>query len=753
MTLKKNLILLRKRLDELSDQDTDINIVLDPSPRGADNEVDQTEEGTSKEAVSEDGDLEVQRRRENHEISVQKLNNRLNGLEKRRPQARQSAKLEDQSDPNEFAETMADQTNSKSSATVDPISFGINPKLPSSRDEIGNKKAFGHVQESSDNPNGRGISIEVLADRIDSLERKMQEAGQLMDRLALEKPRLPSPQLDKDAWLSVGYDLEGEAGTHGTIPQLHYVQWSDFKNKLLKAEKTYAIEVLIGGAKYYQQYEEERKGKQLLEDHSNDRDKPTSEKTMKLAQLPERIRINSRSIIMIMNDIDPVYNTDEPLVILRPFKHLVYYEARIRERYQSLKNRCRGAGMEASTIHAFGAPVTTIGVDRNTTAVMDVAVGPSSTESKVQSKEAPTSATAQTNQQLSDTASEKDSENTGNEKAGNLTHSVEALKDLGCLIEFIDLELRPVLDSYRGSTRRKVCFSELWHLFKPGDFIHCPLDHTENPVYVYRSGKFQPQNRKDRIQEVMRIVCTAGGRPHLEEGHAAAGPEEQLNKGTVNAFIILAYSVDFNGTHFVPTSFIFYLLPFSGEQEITSLQCHPLRYSPKADELKSKWKTRGEAFCEYTTFKYKYYTGKTLTDERGSFSRPGEEYPRYAEHIDSQVVIDFSEAFAVYPMWRPDRGNLALEADIAPGEIVEKYPTSFWSDNAWKISSRDSDDEIYNDLHVDTKMMEEYKKNDSLLSGHSQNGNAGNCGLGEDHLVLLPNRVFGFVMKNRRWGK
>lgn len=728
--------------------------MLEPSPGNADAAIDQTEEGTSKEAVAKDGNDEARRRREDHEILVQKLNDRLSGLEQRLPEASLSEKLEIQSDPKTVPQNNAEQTDSKLSTTVDSVSLGINPKVSSSNDEIGHKRNFGQIQGSSDSPNRREISIEVLADRVDSLERRLQEAGQLMDKSALEKSRLPSPQFDKEAWLSVGYDLEGGERYHRTIPQLHYEQWSDFKNKLQRPEKTYAIEVLTGGAKYYyQQHEEERKGKQRMEDHSNDRDKPTSEKTMKSTQLPERIRINSKPIIMIMNRFDPVYNTEQPLVILRPFKQLVYYEARIRGFYQELEERYGDAGMDASTTQAFGAPFTTDGVDSTTTAVMDVAVGPSSAESKVQSKEIPENATTRTNQQLSEAASANDSEDAVSQKAGGLTNSFEAFKDLGCLIEFIDLELRPVLDSYRGSTRRKVCFSELWHLFKPGDFIHCPLDHRQTSVFVYRSGKFQPQRPKDRIQEVMRIVCTAGGRPHLEEGHAASGPENTFNKGTVNAFIILAYSVDFNGTHFVPTSFIFYLPPFLGEQDIISLQCHPLRYSPKADELKSGRKIRGEAFCENTTFRYKYYTGKSLTDEQASFSRPGEEYPRYAEHIESQVVVDFSEAFAAYPMWRPDRGNLALEAEIAPGEIVERYPTCYWSDKTRKQFSYESNDEIYNDFHVDTKLMQEYKERDPLLGGHSQISSAESGEFGEDHLILLPNRVFAFVMKNRRWGK
>ena len=243
--------------------------MLEPSPGNADTEIDQTEEGTSKEAVAEDGNDEAQRRREDHGILVQKLNYRLSGLEQRLQEASLLEKPEDQSDPNSFPENKAEQTDSKLSATVDPVSHGISPKLPSSSDEIGHKENFGQIQDTSDNPNGRGKSIEVLADRIDSLETRLQEAVQLMDQSALGNKR---------AWSSAGYELEGEEKNHRTVPQLHYVQWSDFKNKLWKAEITYAIEVLIGGAKYhYQRYEEERKAKQRLEDHSNDRDKPTSE--------------------------------------------------------------------------------------------------------------------------------------------------------------------------------------------------------------------------------------------------------------------------------------------------------------------------------------------------------------------------------------------------------------------------------------------------------------------------------------------
>ena len=43
------------------------------------------------------------------------------------------------------------------------------------------------------------------------------------------------------------------------IPQLKYVVWHEFKNKLANEEEAYAIEVLIGGARYYHQRVEEEK--------------------------------------------------------------------------------------------------------------------------------------------------------------------------------------------------------------------------------------------------------------------------------------------------------------------------------------------------------------------------------------------------------------------------------------------------------------------------------------------------------------
>ena len=680
-----------------------------PSLGNADTEVDQTKESTLKKAVAEDGTDETPRRGEGHDILLQKLKDRVNGLEGRLRKAGLLEEPEDQSDPK------AVQKNEN------------NPKLPSSSDEIGDEENLGQIQDSSDSSSGEEKSIKVLADRIDSLESRLEKAGHLIDEPKPDKPRLSA------------------------IPQLHYVGWSEFKNKLVGETKTYAIEVLVGEAKYYyQRSEEERKSKQRLKDQSNERDQSTTE-NKESTPLPERIRINSKPVVLIMNQIDHMDRSEDPIVLLRPFKPLIYHESRIREVFQLLKTKWGNVDKEATTDQAAESPVTNVKSHTTATVLDGVAVS-SSAECETKNNDDGQSATTETNTISSKSTTNDDSKSKQNAMIEDISDSLEAFQDLGCLIEFIDAELRPITDSYRGSTRQKVWFSDLWHLFKPGDFIHSPLNHKQSSDYVYSGGKSNPQKPEDKYQEIMRVACTAAGRPHLEESNENYGGAGHNSRR--NAFVISTYWVDFSGTRFISRVFVFFLLPFAGEQDITSLRCYPLRCSPKADELKSKWKARGEAFREYTTFKYRYYTGKSLICQPDGVRTFGDEFPKHAQHIDSQVVVDFNEAFTAHPGWRANVGDkLALEAADSDGELVEDYPTSYWKDSTRRVLDYESDDEIYDDVHVDIKLMEEYIERDPLLREHPRTSSAGSGDFGEDHLILLPNRVFAFVMKNRRWGK
>lgn len=698
-----------------------------------------------------------------HTVSLLELQDRLYGLEQR---LRQAGLLEK---PQGQSQSMATPEKKLSSETTKATAV---TKSRSSRDETREKEELGQIQASQKAGDGSETSVQTLLDRINSLERGLEEGGRLKDKSATDKPRLPA------------------------IPQLHYVEWSEFKNKLAGEDQIYAIEVLIGGAKYYhQRSEEERKNKQKLKDRSNDPDQAIIDHR-KSASLPERIRINSKPLILIMNQTDPTNRSENPIVMLRPFKPLMYHEVRIREVFQRLSEKWGTMDLEALTDRLGKHTVGKESGDSPGPAVLDEAIASISAESEDQDKgktapdrlpnsehvivmspdatvtgrhsiNSPSTAkppqsslpianksTEQSATMESEKSSPKavsESKNPHKEETEDLTDSLEAFRDLRCLIELIDVELKPVADSYRDMTRQKIPFCDMWLLFKPGDLLYSPLGSKQASDNIYIDGRPYPQKPDDRFQEVFRICCTTGGRNHLEETNqnfSGLG-----HKGKINAFLVSTYWVDFNATRFTSRAFVFYMVPFSGERDITSLQCYPLRYVPKADEMKAKWKARGDAFREYTTFKYRYYTGKTLTCAPDGYHGSKDEYPKHAENIESQVVVDFSQALEAYPGWRTSGNNVTLGPEDAPGELSENYPTSYWKDSYRKILDEEIDDDIYDDDHIDIKLLEEYIEIDSLLRDHPQTSPAGNGALDENHLILLPNRVFAFVMKNRKWGK
>lgn len=728
-------------------QEASENIAPVSNPGNVNAEVDQIDNGSGSESVADDEAKGTEIAVEDGKNSVQKLKDRVDGLEQR---LRHAGLLED----------FKDQTQSKAAQDQElpseTLKINEAPKLiggsngtksQSSPDETENNRGQCESKGSLKEENGPGDSVQILWDRLDSLEKRLEDSGHLKDKPAADKPRLPA------------------------IPELHYIEWSEFKNKLAGEEKRYAIEVLIGGAKYYhQRSEEERKNKQKFKDHNNDRDQLILDHK-KSGSLPERIRINSKPIILIMNQIDVTNRPEYPIVMLRPFKPLFYHEARVREVFQSLCEKWGttktetvanqdtestvGKGIEDKAMPALSnGPVVSLPAENDAQA--NAQTYPPSTAKSPQSSLPIANGSIQQSKVLE---AEKDqpqavpkieSKDGGKEETEDLSESLEALRDLRCLIEFIDVELKPVADSYRDMTRQKVPFCDLWLLFKPGDFLYSPRGNKQAPDNIYVDGRPYPQQPDDRYQEVLRIACTTGGRNHLEETrevYAGIG-----HKSRINAFLLSAYWVDFNATRFISRSFVYYLIPFPGERDITSLECYPLRYVPKADMLKSKWKARGEQiFREYTTFKYRYYTGKTLTCDPDGYHGSEDEFPKHAENIDSQVVVDFREALEANPTWRPAGGKLTLDSKDAPGELSEDYPTSYWKDNEWKILDKEDDDELYEDDHIDTKLLEEFIERDSFLRDHPRTQPAGNGALDENHLMLLPNRVFAFVMKNRKW--
>ena len=636
-------------------------------------------------------------------------------------------------------------------------------------------------------------SIRSLEERLKKLEDgKAQPPGPKVD-LETPKDQLPSP----DIRVIGGSERELRRPAR-IIPQMKYVGWHDFKNKLANEEEAYAIEVLVGAAKLYHQRAEEKKDdvKGGIPGHDQRAEQP-----MKLGdgacasepstpkEVPERIRINSPLLIQILGEIIGTRFRTERLIILRPFKCLVYYDAQFREKYHELEAKwsaCEsgialdhsGPGVakaadqvrdDAETGKPLDSPLTAkegespqIQTIESSTAQRESAFG----EGLGLSTEAP--AEVKEDRCLKDFPVESTSHNTIevgksspkdkpvlNEEAQegtetkDLTDGVQAFRELRCLIEFIDSELKTVVQDFKAGRRKKVYFSDLWYLFRPGDLIYTPLVHRADTDVARSLVEGIPFVRKTgaRFQEVWRIDATADGRPNLR-----APTEEESTPPKVNPFKLHCYYIDLDYMRTYDTRmYLFGIDAFPGQKDISSLPFCPLKYVANADRLCSKWKARGEAFREFHTFVHKYYIGRSLTSHPNGDSPPNDRLPKHAENIDSQVVIDFSEALTANPGWQVD-----LDRDPPIGhtlaEFQEEYVTSFWTDLDHKELYKSVYEDAYHDWVIDMKLSDEQRLHDKLAENRRDVICTEHSDLSDEHLMLLPNRVFAFVLRNRKFG-
>lgn len=288
-------------------------------------------------------------------------------------------------------------------------------------------------------------------------------------------------------------------------------------------------------------------------------------------------------------------------------------------------------------------------------------------------------------------------------------------------------------------------------LFKPGDLIYSPLGNkTESEVAVEMNGKIYTKKPNDRIQDVWKIMSTADGRANLRAKHDS--DNDTVGDNTrVNSFIVVASYIDYNGSKFGALTYQHNIKAYKGERDITSLIFYPLKYAPNRDELKSRWLKRGKVFKEFMTPKHRYYFGRSLTSRPTGSRPPEDDFPKHAETIDSQVVVDFTEGLAANPGWGPTFAVTTM-MDTLYREFNEDYPVTVWKDRSRREVEDQKTERHFFDLRVDEKMMELRREKDPLTKDVPDKIVAEDGQLDEESLMLLPNRVFAFVMKNRKFG-
>ncbi|KAG5765321.1 hypothetical protein H9Q72_006618 [Fusarium xylarioides] len=534
--------------------------------------------------------------------------------------------------------------------------------------------------------------------------------------------------------------------------------------------------------------------------------------------LPERIRINSTAILRILSKIfqEEISTNFEPVLMMRPFRGLIWYKDEIRKWRDDLEKNVIKTQIEAKKAQKeesekAAEPKESDDEGEETTedateAKMEVDLSSDQKEPEADDKKLEGEAKDKDPQSTVDAVSnntpdkkedadkadnKNDDESDTNDRrdrrrrrrslesmdteiADAFINTQEALDDLNRLVEFMDHDLEDKLTYLASDECTKVVWSDIWHLFKPGDFV---VSKDEKQAYRVIQVKYATHSMKP----------PTGRNLWMSEAKA------KLDDSPIT---IQCVFLDFDGERIGPVTQTIDIHRYEGERSIRSLPVVPLRRA-KTRSLKETLIKRGSMFIEACDPQRRgipmHYSGLSLETQ---------------EEIDSQVVIDFEEAFATNDVggktkpsgWTIEK--LVLECfadqikddmqiylhdvqtkwkpelkDIDPGGDSDTDYSSDSSDdrggrrrraqmNRTCLPQCCSNENVHDDVFVEHNRSSEFVQSqfweDDLNEGMPsltitarslREAMEDEDYITDDDRLITSYRVFGFIMRSRKWAK
>ncbi|KAI1172358.1 P-loop containing nucleoside triphosphate hydrolase protein [Nemania sp. FL0916] len=296
------------------------------------------------------------------------------------------------------------------------------------------------------------------------------------------------------------------------------------------------------------------------------------------------------------------------------------------------------------------------------------------------------------------------------------TETKEAKESLHLLCSVLDQYLQPKINfrSHASPLPSTIAFEDLWYLFKTGDEVRT-------------TGKHQIQ--------MFRVLKVTGGRDILQEWSKApsnhASTKLKAEGYSPGSFIIECFFIHYDGVRYGPVNETFQIPKFHGERDISSLPIMPLHYDTQCTYMREALLKRGDEFaklCSPAQVAHKRYQGLTL-DKR-------------QHQVHSEIIVDFRLAFIELPESRPVIGIDDL-VDDDPRELGDMWRREKPCDRPGCCGN----DLIFSDYIVDEQERKDFKASNRSLLDPQWKVEA----LTDDHKRLLPPRIYGFVLRTRKW--
>jgi len=552
-------------------------------------------------------------------------------------------------------------------------------------------------------------------------------------------------------------------------PQLSRADWYSFRRNRrdptdsMEPASPFIVEVLVGEPILDDDYGGQTwyGSTRPRHDKTPGRTAVSSESEPGRLPLPERIRISSPVLLQILDQLlkdekspfSPL-GAGRPIqgdyVFTRPFKALLYCEEALRNWCAALERKFHVVVPPHEAEDGGGEPAESVG----SAAAVRLA---DSDERHVRDEAARVPVSIDVARPIDEATNP--SGQGGPDDADDPTTSTTALRHLRCFLAFFDSDLRAKRDYLKEFKSRKVAFSDLWHLFRPGMEVV----------------------RRDGLQAYRVVQVSSAKHRRLPTSWWEAGADV---RGEKPAFSIACVHVDFDGKELGPVLSTFKFKRYEEERDITSFEVYPLRFHPakQADFTTDEWAEvqslapslrfrdklirRGMKFVNVSTIKHMYYAGPTA-DGR--------------DEVESQVVVDAETALSLEdPTRRLKRPGLEVMSRYLTGNVLmkdTKEDGKAKSDSGSDDSDSDDGDDglclgrccafesVHDDSYVDKRQSVQYlqslfpslRDTDAVLSvvtiprPAAELGSIGPPHFTEDELVIMSYRVFGFVLRSRKW--
>ncbi|KAM7183495.1 hypothetical protein V8F33_013542 [Rhypophila sp. PSN 637] len=571
--------------------------------------------------------------------------------------------------------------------------------------------------------------IKYNRDRINIIEEKLAELETPIPRRTFSVPDPARTEITDDT------DITGEylcLTAAKTIPKVRECTFVEFKNRFdpKRRDGRCAVDVLVSGPLLHQEIQEEHRLRDKLFLKKPPKlatrivDDKSLKKVVKLANVnvdliaqvqsdamkwPRRIRLQAPALIRMLARCNRESWTDRQRTYYRPFNALIYHHPNMRKILEELEER-------------WGSQVDQ--EDRGT-CVPD------------------------------DDTETKDSDNgEDDDDSDEVVDSPKALRCLRAYVQYMEERILPDYHKYEKMDGRSpdanVRFSDLWYLFRTGELVYRQVDGELPDRRDFRTGK--------------RIWKTFYVDPIPEREMAAFTDDDEIRdtatKNDERTFRLGCYYIDYNGEEFVCVKTEVKIEQFSGEMPINSLPIYPMRFCQDWENRLAHAAKTGEDLIDFIRAKHCSYNGWTLTrDPSGEPTTDAKgktlEQP---EHINSEVMVDFGEAFQQCPQWRPPRAS--MREKIVDGlTLPEEFKIRWWSGEDRAILLGETTEQIPVRSGVTWKQRNAFVSQDPFLSRVCENVKQGrhttveHLNLGKDTKALLTGRVFAYVFQERKFAQ